>query len=370
MDSDLKKNIISALKKYYPLPIIFKDIKNLSHFRIQNINNYSKFLPFHINIDGLILSGEYKNYKIIFIITSTGKKLDWGKFILLYIFLVHSQIDKNKFIYLLHTYNKILILKTLIIKKNNNIIEYNITYTKNLPYNITYEKPTYAKPTYAKPNNHFYLNSFSVNNNHKQLKNEIDRLIKNRDKYNSIYFHLDNNGGGDIVPAHLILRCLIGKKEPWMKNIKKILTNKEIYEWDCWKEETPNGPNYEVVKKLNLDKLPNYDTKYSGKIYIHMDKYNNYSSAWFFITYLIYAFSKKIHRFSKSIYGENIKYGTIKYGTIESDQLKLYGHSGTTSGDGNSIIIKYKKNIIIRVPTEQFISCSIKKIDWNRFWIE
>jgi len=77
------------------------------------------------------------------------------------------------------------------------------------------------------------------------------RLIKNRDKYNSIHFHLDNNGGCDIVPAHLILRCLVGKKEKWMKNIQKILTNKEIEEWDCWKEE--NGYNSEQVKKLNLD---------------------------------------------------------------------------------------------------------------------
>ena len=45
----------------------------------------------------------------------------------------------------------------------------------------------------------------------------MDRLIKNRDKYKSIHFHLDNNGGGDNIPGHLILRCLVGKKEKWMK---------------------------------------------------------------------------------------------------------------------------------------------------------
>ena len=28
------------------------------------------------------------------------------------------------------------------------------------------------------------------------------------------------------------------------------------------------------------------------------------------------------------------------------------------------------KNIVISCPIEQFISCSIKKMDWNRYWIE
>jgi hypothetical protein len=94
-----------------------------------------------------------------------------------------------------------------------------------------------------------------------------------------------------------------------------------------------------------------------------MNKQNG-SAAWFFITYLIYSFSTKIYRFSKKCYGK-----TIKYGKIESNQLILLGHSGTTSGDGNSVTIKYDNNINIDCPTQQFISCSIKKYDWNRFWI-
>jgi hypothetical protein len=49
--------------------------------------------------------------------------------------------------------------------------------------------------------------------------------------------------------------------------------------------------------------------------------------------------------------------------------LKLIGHSGTTSGDCNAIMVKYK-NIEINCPTQQFISCSIKECDWNRFWIQ
>ena len=138
-----------------------------------------------------------------------------------------------------------------------------------------------------------------------------------------------NNGGGDNVPAHIILRCLIGKKETWMKNIIKILKNKTLTEWNCWEEENKDSPNYNVVKKLNLDNLPNYNSKYNGKIYIHMDKNKqNGSAAWYFITYLIYSFSNKINRYSKKCYGQN-----IKYGTIESEKLILLGHSGTTSGE-------------------------------------
>jgi hypothetical protein len=120
-----------------------------------------------------------------------------------------------------------------------------------------------------------------------------------------------------------------------MKNIKKILANKKIEEWDCWREEDKISPNYRAVKTLNLDHLPNYTTKYNGKIYLHMTKQNG-SAAWFFITYLIYAFSNKINRYSKKCYGQ-----TIKYGTIESNQLKIIGHSGTTSGNCNAISVKY-----------------------------
>jgi hypothetical protein len=94
------------------------------------------------------------------------------------------------------------------------------------------------------------------------------------------------------------------------------LQNKEIFEWDCWEEENINSPNYQVFKKLNLDNLPNYDTKYNGKIYLHMDTKNS-SAAWFFITYLIYAFANKISRFSKKCYGQNIKYGKVKSNNLK-----------------------------------------------------
>ena len=92
---------------------------------------------------------------------------------------------------------------------------------------------------------------------------------------------------------------------------------------------------------------------------------NNGSAAWFFITYLIYAFSNNIKRFNKRCYGQILKFGYIG----KNSNLILKGISGNTSGDGNSKNIKYK-NIIIECPTEQFISCSIKNKDLNRYWIE
>jgi len=358
----------NILLKYYPVKISFDKINTLSHFQIIS-NDYKRFLTINMNIDGVILNEEYKNYQIVKVITT--KIFDWEKYILLYVSLLNKSfnpsINQTKFIYYLHSYNYIDILNiTKLVIKNKETgktIEYKVEYTdtdkKNyyLPWNNIIQKDIIKK------DNHFYLESFSVDNNYKNLKIEMDRLIKNRDKYKTIHFHLNNNGGGDIVPAHIIIRCLVGRRERWMKNIKKILENKQVLEWDCWEEENKNSPNYDDFKKLNLDNLPNYDSKYNGKIYLHMNTQNG-SATWFFITYLIYAFSNKINRYSEKCYGQN-----IKYGTIESDNLILFGHSDTTSGDGNNISIKFN-NIVIKCPTEQFISCSIKKYDWNRFWRE
>ena len=397
------KKINKILKKNYPLDILFEDINHLSHFWIRS-NDWNRFLPFNIDIDGLILNGQYKNYKIIQVITN--KILDWETYKLIYISLLNNYynpcININKFMYLLHTYNylEFLNIKRMIIQKNEDIIDYKIDYKNKINYNLTWNID--SNNIYINKENHFYLDSFNVDNNYKKLKINIDRLIENRDKYKEIHFHLDDNSGGDIVPAHIILRCLLGllnpssnrsqskpsnnisrlksvEREKWMKKIAKIIKNGYILsfeEWDCWAEENKDSPNCDVVKKLNLNTLPlalgskskgldisKYNTKYNGKIYLHMNKQNG-SAVWFFITYLIYSFSTKIHRFSKKCYGR-----IIKYGKIESDQLILLGHSGTTSGDGNSITIKYDNHINIDCPTQQFISCSIKKYDWNRFWI-
>jgi hypothetical protein len=356
------------LLKYYPIKISFDKINTLSHFQIIS-NDYKLFLTINMNIDGVILNGEYKNYQIVKVITT--KEFDWEKYILLYVSLLNKSfnpsINQTRFIYYLHSYNYIDILniKKLVIKneKTGEIIEYKVEYTDTDKKNYYLLFNNIIQKDIIKKDNHFYLESFSVNNNYKNLKIEMDRLIKNRDKYKTIHFHLNNNRGGDIVPAHIIIRCLVGRKERWMKNIKKLLQNNEVSEWDCWKEENVNNPNYDYFTKLNLDNLPNYESKYNGKIYLHMNTQNG-SSTWFFITYLIYAFANKIKRYSKKCYGQN-----IKYGTIESDKLILFGHSDTTSGDGTNVSIKFN-NIEIKCPTQQFISSSIKKNDWNRFWRE
>jgi len=360
----LIEKINDILLKYYPIKISFDKINTLSHFRILS-NDCERFLTINMNIDGVILNGEYKNYQIIKVITT--EIFDWKKYIILYVSLLNPSINpcinEKLFLKRLHSYNYIDILniKKFVIKnkETREIIEYKVEHSnKNYSLPLT----NIIQKDIIKKDNHFYLEDFSVYDNYKNLKIEIDRLIKNRDKYKTIHFHLENNYGGDIVPAHIIIRCLVGKREKWMKNIIKIVQNKEIFEWDCWEEENVNSPNYLVVKKLNLDNLPNYDSKYNGKIYLHMNEQNG-SAAWFFITYLIYAFANKIKRYSKKCYGQN-----IKYGKIESNNLILLGHSGTTSGDGNPVEIKCG-NIKIKCPTEQFLSCSIKKYDWNRFWI-
>jgi hypothetical protein len=355
--------INKLLLKTYPIKTNFNNINELSHFEIQNFY-LKKFIPFQFDIKGYILNGNYTNWKIIKV--ETTKIMNWKEYLYMYIYILNQRlnpcIDMNKFLYLLVSYNLIdeLNIKKIIIKKNSNYKTIDIQYTENPSYKLKWDNNSIIKKN--QNNNHFYFNSF-YDEGFKQIKKELDRLIKFRDTYDNIHFHLDNNDGGHLVPAHLILRCLTGK-EKWMKNIKKVLQNKMIYEWDCWKEEEIDSPNYEVVKKLNLNQLPNYNTKYKGKIYLHMSKINC-SASWFFITYLIYSFGGKIKRYNKKCYGYTIKYGSIS----SNSNLKLLGHSGTSSGDG-SIIHKIYKNIDIVCPTEQFISSSIKERDWNRFWVE
>jgi hypothetical protein len=365
---NLLKNICNnILQKYYPLNYHFENIYNLSHFKIIS-QNWNQYLPFHFNLEGNIIDGEYRNYKIINIITKTNEKYTYKKFIELTVSILpnyyNPYIDRNKFLILLYVYNNIhfVNIKNMIIKKKDEIINIPIKYTNKPNYHIEWNIS--LKSGKINKKNHFYFSSFNVYQNQKELKKEMMQLFINRDKYKSIHFHLDNNGGGDIVPAHLILRCLTGKKEKWMKNIKKYLHNKKIVEWNCWKEEDKNSPNYQAVKYLDLDFIPDYQTKYNGKIYLYMNSSNG-SAAWFFITYLIYAFSNNIKRFYKKCYGKILKFGTID----KNSNLVLRGISGTTSGDGNSKNIQYK-NIMIECPTEQFISCSIKDKDWNRYWIQ
>ena len=338
----MENKINDVLKKYYPIKINYDPIKInydkiyfLSHFRIL-FQDWNKHLPFEISLDGFV----NKKNKIITVYTYNNIKYSWNEYIKKYTSFLpqyyNPYIDKNNFMILLHTYSNInfLCIKSLdILDEKNNIVNIEVSYINKPLHNLYWNNKN--KPNKIKKDNHFYFSSFNIDDNKTELKKELMRLFINRDKYKSIHFHLDNNGGGDIVPAHLIMRCLVGKKESWMKNIKKITKSRKIVIWNCWKEEDINSPNYERVKMLDLDFIPQYETKYNGKIYLYMDKQNG-SAAWFFITYLIYSFGKNIKRFTKKLYGKTLKFGTIS----KNSNLVLKGFSGTTSGDGNAVSIK------------------------------
>ena len=212
--------------------------------------------------------------------------------------------------------------------------------------------------------NHFYFSSFQIENNKNQIKNELMRLFINRNKYKSIHIHFENNGGGDSSPGQLLVKCLIGtNKESWMKDNKRIDKN-GITEWDSWMEYENKNENYSRIKLLDLDFIPNYTTKYNGKIHLYMN-YMCASSTWYTITYLIYAFASKIKRYTKKCYSKILKFGTID----KDNQLILHGQSSTCSGDGNAITTAFN-DIYINCPTIQFDSRSFNEIDWCRVWLE
>ena len=342
--TELIDKINQILQKYYPIKKTFNNINELSHFWITNIVKFDYHFPFYLNIS---------SDKIVQVFTT--KYMSWKNYIKLYLsFLNISFLVTNDIIFFINRESKIDILHI------NNIIMNDGT-NIDIKYKFKESKKYIQKPIIKiNKDNHFYFSSFSIDDNKDEIRTELLRLFANRDKYKSIHFHLDNNSGGDNVPIHLILRYLIGKKEKWMKNIKKMLIDKTTIEWDCWNEDKKGENNYECVQMLNLGDISPYNNKYKGKIHLHMNTKNG-SATWYFITYLIYAFGSDIKRY-------NIK--NINFGTISKDsQLILHGTSNTTSGDGNAINISYK-NININCPTEQYLSCSIKEKDWCRFWTE
>jgi len=357
---ELINEINKTLKQTYPIEnTTFINIYNLSHFSI--LNMYQKqYLTFRMDINGKILTGNYKSYQIIKV-----NNKSWDKYLKLYLsfknILRHPGIDPH-FLYNLHMKNKIDILC---------INTVTVTY-KNIPTKIIieYQKEPINKPLLNKEikiknkDNHFYFSSFSIPNNKEQIRNNLIRLFTNRDKYKSIHIHLDNCQGGDSSPGQLFIRCLIGNKEKWMKDVIKIFkdeNNIKTAMWDSWNEK--EGANSNRIKLLDLGDIPKYENKYSGKIYLYMD-YKNGSAAWYFITYLIYGFGSKIKRFTKKYYGKIFKFGKIS----KDSQLVLHGISSTCSGDGNCIETQFK-DISISCPTIQFKSRSFDEKDWNRFWI-
>lgn len=361
---DLIHEINKIFKKYYPVQkTTFRNISDMTHFSIHE-TYHNLYLPFKFDINGKILNGKYKSSQIIKV-----NNYNWDKYLLLYLsfnnFLANPYISLN-FLYNLHRKNKIdiLCINTLTVKYKNIETIININYQPNqliIPYRIKQKKIITKE-------NHFYFSSFDISNNKEEIRDELMRLFINRDKYKSIHIHLENNKGGDTAPGQLLVKCLMGNnKESWMKDVKKIdrHDNKNIStKWDSWHEYENKNGNYKRIQLLDLDFIPIYDTKYTGKIHLYMNEYS-VSATWYTITYLIYGFASKIKRFSKEYYGK-----TIKFGTISSDsQLVLHGKSSTCSGDGQTIKINFK-DIIINCPTIQIYSRSFDEIDWNRFWLD
>ena len=68
-------------------------------------------------------------------------------------------------------------------KETEKIIEYKVEYTDTDKKNYYLHWNNIIQKDIIKKDNHFYLETFSVNDNYKKLKIEMDRLIKNRDKY-------------------------------------------------------------------------------------------------------------------------------------------------------------------------------------------
>lgn len=229
-----------------------------------------------------------------------------------------------------------------------------------------YKIPLWQEPKYppkvAQPN-HFYLHSFSVNDNREELSRELRRLFARRDEFKSVHLHLDDNGGGDNIPGQLITRCLVGPREKWMLPVTKLLTTGEKHTWDCWREDerVPNNGNYEALQSLGLGVVPQYPNKYSGKMFVYMNERNG-SAAWYFITYLVYAFGKSVRRWQETVLGQRYKFGAV----APDSQLVLVGRSETTSGDGNARIFKIAKGIEFECPTQQFVKCSVQEKDWSR----
>lgn len=349
------KTIYIYLKKNYPetLPPA-SEIKsyadlihlNLSHFQCE-ILNYNKNIDLN-NVTDILLNDNWITVK---------------EFVKLIVPLIHN----NKRILLVKHPNffptvDFYTIKS--VKKYGKIVEPSYKY-----YDIAFPGP---KSVIALANNHYTINSFSIDANSEQLKEAIERLFNVRDKYVNLHFHIQGNGGGDLVPVHLILLCLCGGRKRWMTDYEVIENEDGVVErrrWDPWTPWLKNNDNYPEFSKLNIDffSLPKYDDVYKGKIIIHMDKYCG-SSCWYFITYLAYVFAEKIERYVEYVDGLPIKMGRV-YGP----QIKFIGYSSTTGGDGNSIRKDFPLNdsqISCFFPTQANIQRPIKKNDWNRFWTE
>jgi hypothetical protein len=220
--------------------------------------------------------------------------------------------------------------------------------------------------TVSKTPNHFQISSFDITSNSTQLSSVLKKLWEHRDNYSTLHFHLEGNGGGDLIPVHLIMLCLCGGRQQWMTDYEVIESDNGRRKWDPWVPWDPNSGYFKQYKELDID-APRYTSQYIGKIILHVDAECG-SSTWFMISYIIYVFAEKIKRFTTYRNGRQIKLGRV-FGR----QIELHGISNTTSGDGNSIVKEFLldgSKLKFKFPTQANISRPIDERDWNRFWIE
>lgn len=229
--------------------------------------------------------------------------------------------------------------------------------------------------------NHFTFPTLDISTHAATISKELHRLIRTRDQHSTLHFHIHE--GGDLTVVHLLLRCLCGIKEPWMK--RSVLYDSQRYhednathkrtllpiEYDPWTPWDSASRDYPLFQTLFHEKeYRPYTEKYTGAIILYVNL-KSASAAWYLITYLIYAFATHITRESTTVYGIPIKIGRIK-----GNKLHIHGYSSTTSGDqlgDQADTLKQftlsGKEFTIKAPTQAFTESSVKKIDFNRFWL-
>jgi len=347
--------IYQYLKKLYPAPLTAE------------ITTYSDLMDLqlsHFYCDGVL------NYNAILDITGI------------------SHVELNDTWITVDAYATLMARITPIIARGDLLQSPHLIITGNLPtYTIQRIKrkgdiqvPTYLSSAQAYPitnssmsgDNHFTISSFLIHNNAKQLSEVISRLCKVRNSYSTLHFHLDRNGGGNLIPVHLIMLCLCGGRQRWMTEYEVVEYNKTgntARKWDPWTPWDPTNNDYKTYLNLdlNITDLLSHTEKYKGKIVIHMDTSNG-SATWFFITYLIYVFASRVERFVQYVHGIPIKCGRVR-----GQHIELHGCSSTTGGDGNAIHKKFRLDgttVTGWFPTQANRRRPVLERDWNRFWIE
>jgi hypothetical protein len=326
-----------------------------THFpgRLPKLNDPSEFMSLelsHLHISSVPFIRQYRDFKDVSHVLSEGRWISKDK----YMRMVAKYCHLNRLI-LLWKYPNGCPDQNIVVVEKLKLFNGDIILLNSLPLK------KYQAPAIKNDSSYFVFETFQIHGNVKHMREQFRRLINDRFKMKSIHFNVENNGGGDLIPVHLIMLILCGGRQKWMTPYHVIETRKRIHrKWDPWDLfDDPDNDDYLDAKKLGVSKS-DITRPYTGKIHLHVNE-NCSSSTWYFVTYMIYAFATKIHRKTVKIWGRD-----LKIGHFESRQLVLHGSStGTTSGDGNPVF--YDNSITI--PTQINAERPIKECDWKRFWI-